>query len=111
MDGGRRHEVVQENGRRLKLVDPWASKGVGLGFMHFGVEVIADQAGSEFKRWIGGHYEHMHSCNPIWEPNFTVFPDHPISRASNLFKQKMNGISTCGLSVTCQVRKQAKSRD
>lgn len=88
MDGGRRHEVVQENGRRLKLVDQWASKGVGLGFMHFGVEVIADQAGSEFKRWIGGHYEHMHSCNPIWEPNFTVFPDHPISRGVKPFQAK-----------------------
>lgn len=88
MDGGRRHEVVGEDGRRLKIVDEWASKGVGLGFMHFGVEVIADQAGKEFKRWIGGHYEHMHSCNPIWEPNFTVFPNHPISRGVKPFQVK-----------------------
>jgi len=88
MDGGRRHEVVAENGRRLKIVDEWSSKGIGLGFMHFGVEVVADQAGSEFKRWIGGHYEHMHSCNPIWEPNFTVFPDHPISRGVKPFQAK-----------------------
>ena len=44
MDGGRRHEVVGEKGRRLRVVDDWSSKGVGLGFMHFGVEVIADQA-------------------------------------------------------------------
>ena len=88
MDGGGRHEVVGENGRRLKVVDDWAAKGIGLGFMHFGVEVIADQAGNQFKRWIGGHYEHMHSCNPIWEPNFTVFPDHPISRGVKPFQVK-----------------------
>lgn len=88
MDGGRRHEVVGENGRRLKVVDEWSSKGVGLGFMHFGVEVIADQAGTEFKRWIGGHYEHMHSCNPIWEPSFAVLPEHPITRGVKPFKAK-----------------------
>lgn len=45
MDGGRRHEVVQEKGRRMKLVDKWAKKSVGIGCMHYGVEVIADEAG------------------------------------------------------------------
>lgn len=88
MDGGGRHEVVQEDGRRLKMVDEWAAKGVGLGFMHYGVEVVADQAGEEFKRWIGGHYEHMHSCNPIWEPKFAVLPDHPITRGVKPFQIK-----------------------
>ncbi|MGI9474805.1 MAG: ThuA domain-containing protein [Rubripirellula sp.] len=88
MDGGGRHEVVQEDGRRLKILDDWAAKGVGLGFMHYGVEVIADQAGDEFKRWIGGHYENMHSCNPIWEPNFVVLPDHPITRGVKPFQIK-----------------------
>jgi len=88
MDGGGRHEAVQEEGRRLKLIDSWASKGVGLGFMHYGVEVLADQAGEEFRRWIGGHYEHMHSCNPIWEPAFSSFPDHPITRGVKPFQIK-----------------------
>ena len=88
MDGGRRHEVVQEEGRRLAVVDDWASKGVGLGFMHYGVEVIADQAGEQFRRWIGGHYEHMHSCNPIWEPNFVSFPTHPVTRGVEAFQIK-----------------------
>lgn len=88
MDGGGKHEVVQEEGRRLKLVDEWASKGVGLGFMHYGVEVVPDQAGAEFKRWIGGHYEHMFSCNPIWEPQFSTLPDHPITRGVKPFTAK-----------------------
>lgn len=88
MDGGGRHEVVQENGRRLKMLDEWARQGVGLGFMHYGVEVLADQAGAEFRRWIGGHYEHMFSCNPIWEPKFMQFPEHPVTRGVRPFTIK-----------------------
>ncbi len=88
MDGGGRHEVVQEEGRRLAMIDQWASRGVGLGFMHYGVEVLADQAGDHFKRWIGGHYEHMHSCNPIWEPSFTAFADHVVTRGVEPFQIK-----------------------
>jgi hypothetical protein len=86
MDGGGGHEVVQEGTRRLKLVDSWASRGVGLGFMHYGVEVVPDQAGAEFQRWIAGHYEHQFSCNPIWEPRFEQFPDHPITRGVEPFQ-------------------------
>ena len=56
--------------------------------MHYGVEVVPDQAGAEFKRWIGGHYEHMYSCNPIWEPKFSEFPDHPITRGVKPFAIK-----------------------
>ncbi len=59
MDGGGRHEVVLENGRRMKMVDEWTSKGVGIGCMHYGVEVLKDQAGPQFKRWIGGYYEKL----------------------------------------------------
>ena len=88
MDGGRRHEIVQENGRRIKMVDAWTKQGVGIGCMHFGVEVVADQAGAQFKRWIGGHYDHMHSCNPIWEPSFTAFPKHPITQGVKPFRAK-----------------------
>lgn len=88
MDGGQRHEVVQEEGRRIKMVEEWTTKGVGIGCMHYGVEILADQAGAEFKRWIGGHYEHMFSCNPIWEPSFSSFPEHPISNGVEPFSVK-----------------------
>ena len=88
MDGGGKHEAVQEGRRRLDLIDGWAKRGAGLGCMHYGVEVVPDQAGAEFRRWIGGHYEHMHSCNPIWEPKFSEFPDHPITRGVKPFAIK-----------------------
>jgi len=88
MDGGPNHELVKENGRRLKLAESWATRGVGIGCMHYGVEVVADEAGAELKRWIGGHYEHMFSCNPIWEPTFAEFPKNPITRGVKPFQIK-----------------------
>lgn len=88
MDGGPKHEVVQDEGKRMAIVDGWAKKGVGLGFMHYGVEVVAAQAGAEFKRWIGGHYENAYSCNPIWEPTFESFREHPITRGVKPFTIK-----------------------
>jgi hypothetical protein len=88
MDGGPNHELVKENGRRLKLAESWARRGVGIGCMHYGVEVVADQAGAHFKRWIGGHYEHMFSCNPIWEPTFAELPKHAITRGVKPFQIK-----------------------
>jgi type 1 glutamine amidotransferase len=88
MDGGARHEVVLEEGRRMKLIQSLVDKGVGIGCMHFGVEVVPDQAGKEFKRWIGGHYENMFSCNPMWEPQFSNFPNHPIANGVKPFAIK-----------------------
>lgn len=88
MDGGGGHEVVQDSGRRMKLIDELAKKGVGIGCMHYAVEVVPSQAGKEFQRWIGGHYEHMFSCNPIWEPTFSQFPEHPITRGVKPFQVK-----------------------
>lgn len=88
MDGGGGHELVQENGRRMKLAEEWTKKGVGIGCVHYGVEVVKDQAGAQFQKWIGGYYESMFSCNPIWEPSFTVFPEHPITRGVKPFQVK-----------------------
>lgn len=113
MDGGGRHEVVQEGGRRLQLIDAWTEKGVGLGFMHYGVEVVADQAGAEFKKWIGGHYDHMFSCNPMWEPRFESFPEHPICNGVKPFSIKdewyfnmrfIDGVSADGPSETGELK-------
>ncbi len=88
MDGGPKHEAVREDGRRLKMIEAWTQRGVGIGCMHYGVEVVPEQAGAEFRRWIGGHYEHMFSCNPIWEPKFSWLPDHPVARGVEPFEIK-----------------------
>jgi type 1 glutamine amidotransferase len=88
MDGGAKHDTVQDGGRRLAKIDEWTKKGVGIGCMHYGVEVVAAQAGDQFKRWIGGYYENMYSCNPMWEPSFMSFPAHPITRGVKPFQIK-----------------------
>ncbi|MBL9200759.1 MAG: ThuA domain-containing protein [Opitutaceae bacterium] len=82
-DGGARHPAVQEN--RKALLDSLAKKGVGLGFMHYGVEVLKDNGGPEFLRWLGGYYENSWSVNPMWSPDYQQFPDHPVARGVKPF--------------------------
>lgn len=76
-DGNAKHPVMQEEGR-LATIEKLVSRGVGFGCMHYGVEVPKDQAGDQFRRWIGGCYEHKFSCNPIYQAAFTEYPQHPI---------------------------------
>jgi hypothetical protein len=61
------------------------AKGVGFGCMHYGVEVVPELGGAEFKDWIGGHYENSFSCNPIWDAQYKEFMDHPITRGVQPF--------------------------
>jgi Trehalose utilisation len=85
-DGGAKHPALQ--GDRLGRLNALAARGVGVGFMHYGVEVPADTGGPAFKKLVGGYYEHLFSCNPIWEPRFESFPDHPITRGVKPFQIK-----------------------
>jgi hypothetical protein len=82
-DGGGGHPFIQED--RLRFLGGLVRKGVGLGLMHFAVEVPKDKGGPEFVDWIGGCYEDRYSCNPMWAPDFQTFPDHPISRGVKPF--------------------------
>jgi hypothetical protein len=83
-DGGGGHPAVR--GKNLAFVGELMKKGVGLMCAHFGVEVPKDLAGKEFKEWIGGYYEHLYSVNPMWSPNFTEFPSHPVTRGVKPFQ-------------------------
>ncbi len=82
-DGGRKHPLADE--RRRALVGQQIGRGASLGCMHYGVEVLKDDAGTEFKDWLGGYYEHEWSCNPIWSPSFESFPDHPVANGVRPF--------------------------
>ena len=86
MDGGAGHPGIKPE--RLKRLDALMKKGVGLGCGHFAVEVPKGEPGEAWQNWIGGHYEHLYSCNPMWEPDFTAFPKHPITRGVQPFKVK-----------------------
>ncbi len=82
-DGGRKHPLADP--QRLALMERQVRRGVGLGCLHYGVEVLRDDAGAEFQRWLGGYYEHEWSCNPIWTPAFERFPKHPVSNGVRPF--------------------------
>jgi hypothetical protein len=82
-DGGGGHPFVQ--GDHAKVIGELAKKGVGIGAMHYGVEVQKDKGGPEFLEWIGGYYENGYSCNPMWSPDYQKFPEHPIARGVKPF--------------------------
>ena len=82
-DGARKHPLKDKG--RLELVGRLVAGGMGLGCMHYGVEVVPEDAGEEFRQWLGGHYEHEWSCNPIWTPTFEEFPDHPVANGVRPF--------------------------
>ena len=83
-DGGGGHPAIQAE--RLALIDGLVERGVGIGCAHYGVEVPKGDPGKAMHRWIGGHYEHLFSVNPMWEPNFTSFPEHPVTRGVKPFQ-------------------------
>jgi type 1 glutamine amidotransferase len=82
-DGGNGNPAIQRD--HMKVIDALASKGVGLGFAHYAVEVPAGVPGEAMHRWIGGYYETNFSVNPMWKPAFEAFPTHPVTRGVRPF--------------------------
>jgi hypothetical protein len=85
-DGGGGHPAIK--GDHKQILGDLAKKGVGLGFMHYGVEVPATNGGQEFQEWIGGYYEHQFSVNPMWSPEFKQFYTHPVTSGVKPFSTK-----------------------
>ncbi len=85
-DGGGGNPAIQ--GNHLETLRGLVKRGCGFGAMHYGVEILADKGGPEFKDWLGGYYENAFSCNPMWQPNFTAFPESPVTRGVKPFQIK-----------------------
>ena len=85
-DGGSGHPFFQSD--HAQVIDSLARQGVGLGFMHYAVEVPKGSASDEMWGWIGGFYEDHYSCNPMWAPSYQAFPNHPIARGVQPFSLK-----------------------
>jgi hypothetical protein len=81
-DGGGGHPFIGH----LQEIDALAEKGVGIGCLHYGVEVPKGEAGDHFVKWIGGYFEPHWSVNPHWTAKFTEFPKHPIARGVEPFE-------------------------
>jgi type 1 glutamine amidotransferase len=83
-DGGGGHPAVRTP-ERIKLLGELMNKGVGMGCIHYGVEVEKNKGGPEFLEWIGGYFETFHSVNPHWRANYTNFPSHPVASGLQSF--------------------------
>jgi trehalose utilization protein len=85
-DGRQGHPALQRD--HMKVLDALAAKGVGLGFGHYGVDVLPGEAGDAMLRWNAGFYENNFSVNPIWSPNYESFPNHPVTRGVKPFSTR-----------------------
>src|SRR2546429_5512206 len=85
-DGGGGHPAIQQD--HLKTLGDLMSKGVGLGCIHYAVELPTDKGGPEFLRWIGGYFETYRSVNPHWDADFKSLPNHPITHGVKPFKTR-----------------------
>src|ERR1041384_8058562 len=53
-DGGAANPAIQADHKQV--LNALAQKGVGIGFMRYGVEIPSTNGGPEFLEWIGGFY-------------------------------------------------------
>lgn len=81
MDGGSGHPV----NRDLEAIGQLTARGIGLGCLHYAVEVEKGESGNRFLDWIGGYFEKHLSVNPHWTLEKTVIGDHAIARGVKPF--------------------------
>ena len=60
-------------------------KGVGLGCIHYAVELPKGEPGDDFLKWIGGYFEAFWSVNPTWTGNFTQLPQLEVTKGVKPF--------------------------
>lgn len=81
-DGGGGHIAIPH----LKQLSELMDKGVGLGCIHYAVEVPKGEPGEDFLKWIGGYFEVRWSVNPTWEARFGTLPQkHAVSNGVGPF--------------------------
>ena len=80
-DGGGGHIAISH----IKQVDALVAKGVGVGCIHYGVEVPKGESGDALLRWIGGYFETFWSVNPHWKAEVTSIPNHPVGNGVKPF--------------------------
>lgn len=81
LDGGGRHFAKFH----LRQLDALHEKGMGMGAIHYGVEIPKGEGLEEFVKWMGGGFETHWSVNPHWDASFESFPDHPVANGIKPF--------------------------
>ena len=80
-DGGEANMV----NKHLQQIDELMKKGVGLGCIHYAIEVPKGAPGTYFLTWLGGYFETYWSVNPVWTAQFKTLPKHPITQGVKPF--------------------------
>jgi hypothetical protein len=83
-DGRAAHPFADADQRRR--LEPLLERGLGLGCLHYAVELSPQPAVRRFTKWLGGTYEFGYSYNPFWEATFDSFPEHQITRGVEPFE-------------------------
>jgi type 1 glutamine amidotransferase len=74
-DGGGGHPAMNH----LAALRKMAEAGVGVGCIHYAVEIPKGEPGDTFLDVIGGYFEMDWSVNPHWDASFKI-PKHEITR-------------------------------
>ncbi len=80
-DGGGGHPAFN----RLADLRKMADSGVGIGCIHYAVEMPKGEPGNTLRDLIGGYFESDWSVNPHWDASFKL-PKHAITRGIHDFK-------------------------
>lgn len=81
-DGGQRHPAFFH----LETLRDLREKRIGLGAIHYAVEMVPGESNETLIESIGGAFEINYSVNPHWNASFSNFPDHPVSRGVKPFE-------------------------
>jgi hypothetical protein len=80
-DGGDGHPA----NKHLDELEALAKKGVGIGAIHYGVEVPKGASGDHFLNWLGGYFETDWSVNPTWMAEYKSLPQHAVTKGVKPF--------------------------
>jgi type 1 glutamine amidotransferase len=82
-DGGGGHPAISQLADLKKMAD----SGVGIGCIHYAVEIPKGPPGNAFLDLIGGYFETDWSVNPHWDASFKL-PKHAITRGVRDFQMR-----------------------
>ncbi|WP_291695601.1 ThuA domain-containing protein [Bradyrhizobium sp.] len=81
-DGADAHPALPHKSELAEL----SRSGVGIGMLHFAVEVPKQKGAAEWTQMIGGYFETYYSVNPFWRAEFRSFPAHPVAKGLKPFQ-------------------------
>ncbi len=82
-DGGPGHPAMNQLADMKKMAD----SGIGIGCIHYAVEIPKGEPGNAFLDLIGGYFETDWSVNPHWDASFKL-PKHAITRGIQDFQMR-----------------------